>query len=72
MVVPLDPDAGIDLSVLERLDHAGFSRVCKGAVIFAEVAAEAPLLIHVNSFHRMPVLLSEIRGVTGSPTFGRF
>ena len=41
----------MDGSVLQRLDHAGFSGVCKGAVIFAKMAAEAPFFINIYSFH---------------------
>ena len=51
LIVPLNADAGVNGSVLQRLDHAGFSGVCKGAVIFAKMAAEAPFFINIYSFH---------------------
>src|SRR5699024_214305 len=58
VVALLDADAGRDLVILERLDHRGFARVGERAVIFAQMAPEAPFFIDINSFHLMTPNLS--------------
>ena len=57
VVALLDADARDDVAVLERLDHRGFAGIGKRAVVFAQVAAEAPLFIDVNPFHMQHLTL---------------
>ena len=47
----LDVHTGIDRLILERFDHIGKSRVCKGTVVLAKVTAKTPLFIDIYSFH---------------------
>ena len=44
-------DAGEDLRALEGVDDIGIARIGKGALVLAQVAAEAPFFIDVNNFH---------------------
>ena len=37
--------------VLERLYHIRLARICKCAVVFAKVTAQAPLFVNIYSFH---------------------
>jgi hypothetical protein len=52
LIVPLHPDPGTDGLALQGLHHVAFAGIGKGAVVFAKVAAQAPLFIYVYSFHR--------------------
>ena len=53
-----NPDARVDGDIFQRLCHVVLAGIRERAVIFAEMAAQAPFFIDIDSFHSCPSLFA--------------
>ncbi len=51
---------GVNHRTSQCLYHICLAGVCKGTIIFTQVAAQAPLLVDINSLHTSPPLLTGV------------
>ena len=58
LILTLNMDTGKDGLALQRLDNIGLAGIGKGTVVFAQLAAKTPLLIHIYTLHTLPSLFT--------------